>query len=139
STGNASILEGTEVHWIYTSENTKQVSMNLLDSTHVLSKSQQQFSLKKRIFDNTSYTVATSNEYLTNFEKLNFNLTVIKDQYPTIKVKEHIDSSAINRKIYTGALSDDYAIEKLEIYYKSTENDQFLHADLPINKQIIDR
>src|SRR5690606_31729712 len=139
STGNATILEGTEIQWIYNSENTDQVTMDLLDSTHVLSKSQQQFSLKKRIFNNTDYSVATSNEYLTNYEKLNFNLTVIKDQYPTISVKEHIDSSAINRKIYTGALSDDYAIEKLEIYYKSTENDQFLHADLPINKQNVDR
>ncbi|EKF56780.1 hypothetical protein I215_01160 [Galbibacter marinus] len=139
STGNATILEGTEIHWVFNSENTDKISMALLDSTHVLSKSQQQFSLKKRIYDNTSYSVATSNDYLIDYEKLNFNLEVIKDQYPTITVKEHIDSSAVNRKIYTGSLSDDYGITKLEIFYKATDSDSLLKRNIPIIGQTVDR
>src|SRR5690606_16815594 len=123
STGNATILEGTEIHWVFKAENTASVTMHLLDSTHILSRANHQFSLRQKIYNNTPYSVATSNDYLKNFEKLNFNLSVIKDKHPTIAVEEHIDSSAINRKIYTGAISDDYGINKLEVYYKNLEND----------------
>src|SRR5690606_13200527 len=85
------------------------------------------------------YTVSTNNEFLKDYEKLNFNISVIKDKYPSITVKEHIDSTAINRKIYTGALSDDYGIKKLEVHYNAVGNDSLLKADIPIKGQNVDR
>lgn len=139
STGNATVLEGTEIHWAFNAEDTKSVSIALQDSTHILSNRNQHFSLSKQIFINSSYTVATSNEHLKNFEKLNFNIAVIKDKHPSIKVEEHIDSSAINRKIYTGAISDDYGIGKLEVHYKNLANDSLFTADIPVMGQTVDR
>jgi len=139
STGNATILEGTEVNWVFKAENTQKVSIGLSDSTHILTKSADQFTLKKHLYDNTAYTVSTSNDYLKNYEKLDFNIAVIKDKHPSITVKEHIDSTAINRKIYTGALSDDYGIRKLEVYYRPTGSDSLHSTEIQVNGQTVDR
>lgn len=139
STGNATILEGTEIHWAFNAESTQTIALELPDSLYKLSKTEKQFWLTKQIYNNTSYTVSTSNKYLKDYEKLNFNISVIKDKYPSISVKEHIDSSAINRKIYTGALSDDYGIKKLEVHYNAIDNDSLFKADIPIKGKTVDR
>lgn len=137
--GNATIPEGTEIKWTFDAENTATIAIELSDSTHIIPKTEEQFRLTQHIYENTNYTVSTNNDFLKNYEKLNFNISVIKDKYPSITVKEHIDSTAINRKIYTGALSDDYGIKKLEVHYNAIGKDSLLKADIPIKGQTVDR
>lgn len=139
STGNATIPEGTTVHWKFNTENTASIILELEDSLRQLTKTQQSFSLKSTIYNTTAYSVSTSNEHLKNHEKLAFKISVVKDRYPTISVKEHTDSTTINRKIYSGVLSDDYGIDKFEIHYRVKGSDSLLKAVIPIKKTTVDR
>src|SRR5699024_7914038 len=85
-TGNATIPEGTEVHWLLHTKTTDRVRMELPDTTRLFTKQAADFSLDQRILKSTPYQITTSNEQVKAYEKLSYRLKVIRDQYPEIKV-----------------------------------------------------
>ncbi|QLE03091.1 hypothetical protein HX109_05925 [Galbibacter sp. BG1] len=134
STGNATIPEGTEVTWLLNAERTDNVSLKLPDTTVEFLKNAVEFQLSKKIFNNLDYTIATSNKNLKDYERLGYSLAVIKDQYPEITVNEKVDSTAINRKLYLGQVSDDYEVRSLKLVYYPTNTDSIKRANIPIKK-----
>jgi hypothetical protein len=59
-----------------------------------------------------------------NYEKLNYQISVIKDQFPTITVNNAPDSLKVVKNFVLGQVSDDYGLSKLQIVYypKDTPN-----------------
>ena len=82
SIGNAVIPQGTKVTWKVKSKHTNKVSIYSLDTLKLESETRNTFQGSKRIFNNYSYNLSTSNDALKDYENLAFNLKVIKDQYP---------------------------------------------------------
>ena len=119
-TGNAIIPEGTQVTWIMNTNATANVMWSNEFNTFPFLKSTNSFLLTKNIVQNTEYQIITSNNDIKNFEKLNYQLNVIKDQFPTINITKASDSLAISNAYFIGQLSDDYGLSKLQIvYYES--------------------
>ena len=54
-------------------------------------KADNLFNLTKKIVQNTEYQIFTSNNEVKNFEKLNYQLNVVKDQFPTINITKAPD------------------------------------------------
>ncbi|MEL4307050.1 hypothetical protein [Joostella sp. CR20] len=139
STGNAIIPEGTEITWQLQTAKTKEVSLQLADTTLFFQQKENNFQFSKNIYNNTNYTIATSNENLKNYEKLGFSISVVKDQFPEIKVEEKTDSLNLDSKVLLAQVSDDYKVDKVEIVYAPQGTDSIQKVEIPIKKSSYDR
>ena len=90
--GNAIIPEGTKISWKINTLATKKVEMEFNGQKVSFGGNDNQFSIYKVIYDNFDYTVVTSNDKVSNYEKLSYQLVVTKDQFPTISVTNPPDS-----------------------------------------------
>jgi len=126
STGNAILPEGTKVSWKVVGENTDQVHLIEKDTVWNFNKSNKEFSLSKRIYNNYDYQISTSNNNVENYERLDYRFKVIKDAYPTIKVQQILDSLNPNTSYFVGESSDDYKLTsiKLVCYPESNQDEK---------------
>ncbi|MDD2820089.1 MAG: hypothetical protein PHW29_02380 [Flavobacterium sp.] len=116
-TGNAIIPEGTRVTWKMNTQATQYVDFKTDVAVSSFSKVEHAFVLTKNILQNTDYQILTSNSKVKNYEKLNFQLSVIKDQFPSINVNYVPDSLKVENNYILGQISDDYGLSKLQIVY----------------------
>lgn len=123
-TGNAIIPEGTRVTWKMNTQATENVVWMDGMSKATFSKTENTFVLSKNIVQNTDYQILTSNEKVKNYEKLNYQLTIVKDQFPTINVNNAPDSLKVAKNYVLGQISDDYGLSKLQIVYYEREKPQ---------------
>jgi hypothetical protein len=124
-TGNAVIPEGTRVTWKMETDATEKVEWVANKEIFYFTKEENVFSVSKNIFQNTDYQIVTSNHKVLNYEKLNYQLSVIKDQYPFIQVNHAPDSLKAAKNYLLGQLSDDYGISKLEVIYYPRNKPEF--------------
>ena len=119
NTGNAVVLEGTEINWQLDTHKTDLVTFkeDSKESVYFENNSTNYFSYSKPIYKPFQYKIQTSNNYLTNHETLNFSINVIKDAFPKIKVIAVKDSINGSNMVFYGQLSDDYGLKRLQLVY----------------------
>lgn len=115
STGNATFPEGTNVIWNIRGAHISTISLGLKDTLIGFNKVNNSFSTSKRIYNNTDYVISTSNENVSNFEKLGYKFTVIKDASPVIQVNQVKDTLNPNVLYYSGTASDDYKLMSIKL------------------------
>ena len=123
-TGNAVIPEGTRVTWKMNTQATENVTWIDGFSQASFSKTENTFVLSKNIFQNTDYQIFTSNSSVKNYDKLNYQLSIVKDQFPAINVSNAPDSLKVTNSYVLGQISDDYGLTKLQIVYYEREKPQ---------------
>jgi hypothetical protein len=139
-TGNAVVPEGTVVNWRINALATDKVSFKSNNQVSVFVNKENNFSLSRRITDNLSYEVITSNRNINEFEKLSYQIATIKDQYPTISVQIAPDSLKLKSKMMIGQVADDYGLSKLQVvFYPKGNPNAVRKANLAINKQAVDQ
>jgi hypothetical protein len=139
-TGNAILPEGTTVTWRMHTSATQKVDWTDLKSTISFAKQDDVFTLSKAISQNTEYQIRTSNDKVVNYEKLNYRISVIKDQFPTIDVGNAPDSLKTEKNYILGKVSDDYGLSKLSIVYYPKDAPQAAKKfSLPVKKDIYDQ
>jgi hypothetical protein len=139
-TGNAIIPEGTQVTWVMNTNYTQNVVWNDGSRRFPFSKNVDTFVLSKNITQNTEYQIITSNSAVKNFEKLDYQLNVIKDQFPTINVTKAPDSLRVGKTYFVGQLSDDYGLSKLQIvYYESGKTHAAKRGTILVKKDVFDQ
>lgn len=139
-TGNAVVPEGTVVNWRINALATDKVSFKSNNQVSVFANKENNFSLSRRITDNLSYEVITSNRNINEFEKLSYQIATIKDQYPTISVQIAPDSLKLKSKMMIGQVADDHGLSKLQVvFYPKGNPNAVRKANLAINKQAFDQ
>lgn len=139
-TGNAVVPEGTKVTWKVEALATNNIEWVGQNGASTFSSEGNSFNLSKTILQNTDYQILTSNNRVKDHEKLQYQITTIKDQYPTISVTSAPDSLKLDRHIVLGQLSDDYGLTKLQIVYYPHDNpDASKRGTLPVKKEPYDR
>jgi hypothetical protein len=123
STGSAVVPEGTTVIWRALTKSTTRVNIYAEDSLDFTLSKANVFESSKRIFKNFDYTLTTSNESLQDYENLVFNIAVVKDAYPELKVQVQKDSLDEQSLYFYGQASDDYGLRRLQLVYYPTNND----------------
>jgi hypothetical protein len=137
NTGNAIIPEGTNIRWNIITQQTDSVTWKQakFEFEKLKEISADNFSISKRVHDNLKYQISTSNSNLKDYEKLNYSIQVIKDEYPKITVKSDLDSVSRGPIQFVGQLSDDYGLSKLNlVYYDAQEKDNLKKHLIQINK-----
>ncbi len=138
--GNAIIPEGTQVSWRVETIATRQVQFSEGNVLTNFKESDKGFSYSKSVFQNTEYQILTSNNKVRHYEKLNYQLTTIKDQYPTITVSNAPDSLRVEKNVLIGQVSDDIGLHRLQIVYYPQNNEKMaLKAAIPVKKDVFDQ
>ncbi|MEC5165211.1 hypothetical protein RCH18_000938 [Flavobacterium sp. PL11] len=122
--GNAIIPEGTRVNWKILTQNTDKVNWNDDKSTTSFLKADKMFFLSKVIVQNIDYQIITSNATIYSYDKLNYKLNIVKDQYPTINVSVAPDSLKAGKNVVLGQIADDYGLTKLQVVYYQKGKEQ---------------
>ncbi|MFL9845845.1 DUF4175 family protein [Flavobacterium rhizosphaerae] len=139
-TGNAIVPEGTKVSWRVNALATTSVAINTDGTTAEFNKAEDNFTYAKTILQNTEYQIITSNNHIKGYEKLHYQITTVKDQYPTIAVQSAPDSLALKKEVILGQVSDDYGLTKLQVvYYPQAKPDAAKTKVLPIKRDVVDR
>ena len=139
-TGNAIVPEGTTVSWKLTTQATQKVEFELDNTRFPFTANQNSFSLSKNISQNTEYQIITSNSSIKNFEKLQYQLNVVKDQHPSINVSFAPDSLKIKKNYVLGQIADDNGLHKLQIvYYEHDKPGHAKRGTIPLKAKIVDQ
>ncbi|HLF50976.1 DUF4175 family protein [Flavobacterium sp.] len=139
-TGNAIVPEGTRVTWKMNTLATQSVNWTDLKSNSTFTKQENVFTLSKNISQNTEYQIGTSNDKVKNYEKLNYQISVIKDQFPTINVNNAPDSLKVAKNYVLGNISDDYGLSKLQVvYYPKDKPESVKRGTIAVKKDIYDQ
>lgn len=139
-TGNAVVPEGTKVTWKMNTVATQKVEWQNEASKYSFSKSENQFSLSKSIIQNINYQIVTSNTKVQNYEKLNYQISVVKDQFPAISVGNAPDSLKIDKSFLLGQVSDDYGLSKLQVvYYPKDKPTNAKKATIAVKRDVYDQ
>lgn len=139
STGNATIPEGTKVHWKLAAKNTEQIHLKTNDTLFSFQKQKNAFALEQNIFNNLDYTISTSNQFLNEYENLSYTLQVIKDQFPEMEIESKRDSTDFERILFLGRVSDDYGLTKLQIvYYPEGQENKAIIKPISVQKSTFD-
>ena len=138
--GNAIIPEGTRVTWRMNTQATQTVQWKDTIGSYQFLKSDNLFTLTKNISQNTEYQIFTSNDKVKNYEKLNYQISVIKDQYPTINVDAAPDTLKVEKNYVLGKISDDYGLSKLQIvYYEKNKPNTAKRSTITSKKDVYDQ
>ncbi len=140
SGGNATIPEGTKINWRIVGEDINTILMKTKDTSYQFENKGNDHILNKRIYKDFAYTLSTSNSHVNNYEALDYNLTVIRDAYPSIAVEEVKDSLNPNISFYIGEASDDYSISQITLVcYPQNNGDKKQILKLPTSKSNFDQ
>lgn len=138
--GNAIVPEGTKVTWKVATLATKSVEWSDLKIITPFSANENTFQITKSINQNTEYQILTSNAKVRHYEKLNYQISIIKDQFPTIAVNNAPDSLKLNQNVVVGQVSDDNGLSKLQIvFYPKSKSNEAKKMALPVKKDVFDQ
>ncbi len=121
-TGNASVPEGTKVVWELSGTNIEELNWTTKDTVLSFIGDEGLFVLEKNMYRNTAYTVSSSNKNVKEFERLNYEISVVRDANPTITMEQFVDSTNINQLYFRGQIGDDYEIREFRVVVHPTEN-----------------
>lgn len=139
-TGNAVVPEGTKVTWKVNALATNKIEWSSMGAATTFSQNENIFTLSKTIAQNSDYQILTSNSKVKDHEKLQYQITTIKDQYPTIAVNAAPDSLKLDRQVALGQVSDDNGLTKLQvIYYPKDNPNAAKRGNIPVRRQAYDQ
>lgn len=136
NTGNILIPEGTHVFWKVATMQTDTVSFFFENKKYPFNITDKNvFSFDKKIDQSVNYQIGTSNKALHDYEKLQFKIDVIKDEFPRIEVVSDVDSLSNHMAQFAGKISDDYGISTLEMVYYNADNPSVKKTkSIPVDK-----
>ncbi|RXR33653.1 hypothetical protein EQG68_05360 [Flavobacterium piscinae] len=138
--GNAIVPEGTRVSWKINALSTSKIEYSDGSGFIKFNQEYEVFKLSKNIVQNTEYQLLTSNAKIKHYEKLNYQISTIKDQFPTITVNNAPDSLRMEKNILIGQVSDDIGLSKLQIVYYPKNNEKAaLKSSIPVKKDVFDQ
>lgn len=124
NTGNIRVPEGTLIGWKFATRNTETLYLAFPDSSFkLIPASNQKFNYQRRVAHNQFYTVAAINEIVGGKDSIQYRIDVVKDAYPRIQVRETVDSTNVDRIYFSGSVSDDYGLTRLNFYYTLRTSD----------------
>jgi hypothetical protein len=114
-TGNVIVPEGTKIEWNLTGKNIDVLNWSTKDTTHSFSKFNKAFKYQKRLYSTTQYAISSSNDNVMDFETLHYEISVVRDANPTVKIEQFVDSTAANQLYFRGQVADDYKVSEFRV------------------------
>ncbi len=138
-TGSITVPEGTRIRWSFNTRNTKNLNFAVYDSVITLPVKENEVSIERTLSSNMPYSISASNNLIKDYEKLDYKVDVIRDEYPEISVLQQNDTLDSDIQYFKGNVSDDYGLSKLQlVYFSDADKENFKSIDIPIVKESFD-
>ena len=127
NSGNLIVPEGTKITWNVLGNQTQEVAFIENTDRALFNKlGENNFQFTKQIKNSFTYQVTSSNQNLKDYERLQFSIGVVKDNFPKILMQSNNNESSKTPTQFFGQVSDDYGLSKLQIVYyeESSPQDQ---------------
>jgi len=142
--GNLQVPEGTQINWHFRTFSADKLQLDFSKEPGAISAKQEEdqiFKHSRTVYESQIYEVKLENKYSRNKDPIEYNLAVIRDEYPKIKLEQYYDTTLYEYIILGGNISDDYGLSNLKIFYKSKKNgaqsSDYQHIIIPIDRNQI--
>jgi len=137
--GDLLLPEGTKVNWRFTTEKSNAVLFILDDQKYQLPIIKNSAGFTATLHHSSKYKITPKNDFTVISDSLSHQISVIKDQSPSISVQEKLDSLS-NKVIYfNGQVTDDYGFSRLSFKYFIKENNKTISSvlkNIPIKSNV---
>nr|WP_315417357.1 DUF4175 family protein [uncultured Pedobacter sp.] len=124
--GDMLLPEGTKVTWNFKTGQSSSLLFILNGTENVLKVEENESVFNATIRNNSKYSITPKNQYVTIRDSLSHQITVVKDQSPSISVEEKSDSVSNKALYFSGQVTDDYGFSRLTFKYKIKENNRIV-------------
>ncbi len=124
NTGDLLVPEGTNIRWEFQVRSVDGVSITYVaDSTIQEGKAAgEKFVVQKQARQSSAYSIAAFNSRNPKAERMDYNLSVVPDQFPEITAEEARDSNNTRLLYFSGEIGDDYGFRDLK--FKAEVSDE---------------
>ena len=134
NSGNIQAPEGTLATWSFEAGSTQDARFYFAEDTLEATRiDETSFSLSTKLHTSGNYTIELANSYATNESELNYQLTVVPDEAPSIRVEFLPDTAFYKYVVVMGEIEDDHGFHSLNLHYQLGENG--FSKSIPINKR----
>ena len=138
NTGNIKLPEGTNVVWKVKTVSAEEITFSDLQTESVFERIEPNyFEYERTINKDLSYQVYSSNNNLKAYEKLNFEIEVIPDEFPKIEVRSDIDSLSRGDVNFLGMVTDDHGLIGLEFWFKKVQDSSYSKRNMEIQRDVL--
>jgi hypothetical protein len=119
--GDLVVPEGTQLTWDIQAAHTESLDAQFegkLKMTESERRSEDRFILKSKADKDSRYTLFLNNSLLPHPDSVQYNIRVIPDRFPGIRVESFADSVEHNLIYFAGNADDDYGIRSLTFQYE---------------------
>ncbi len=133
--GELELPEGSSVYWLLGTQHTESALFYYNKDTATLTGNNGQFTTTQLIKESGLYGFQLSSGVAKQNGKIEYSITTIKDEYPTIAVQSFEDTLLYKSISIGGEIADDYGISKLLLVY-TKQGKAPTTVKLPYNKYI---
>lgn len=119
--GDLLIPEGTQIQWVFLTEDADEFSININDSLQYFERDNDQFNFELSASKSQYYKLFIRNEYGIGDDSLRYKMEVIPDRYPSIVLESTKDSISNQLWYFNGKVEDDYGFSRLRFYYRDLD------------------
>ncbi len=115
--GDLTVAEGTQIEWKFTCIDTDSLYIRFGDQKKITAREEGNvFIADTEVHKNTEYRIFIKNSYIDYKEVLAYNLKVVPDQFPEIRLVQTRDSTLYSRFYFMGEIADDYGFSSLHFH-----------------------
>jgi hypothetical protein len=117
--GDLIVPDGTKITWKLNAANTNQIDFRFPDTlVSAIRNDNEGFNFTSTQKKSVEYKIFVSNQNINHGDSILYSIHVIPDMYPTIHAEQFIDSSLNEFVYFTGNVTDDYGLTKIDFDYK---------------------
>ncbi len=129
---NLTVPQSSRIIWQLHTQNTDSIQFGINRQFKSYKVDNQIFNIDMIAHNSFSYQIIPTNKYLSDFQSIDYDVKVIKDEFPKINVIQKRDT--IQRQNYyqiTG--SDDYGLSSLYLVYTDQQNHKTSKFKIPFS------
>jgi Domain of unknown function (DUF4175) len=119
--GNLTVPEGTRLTWQFNTAATETVKLEFREPNETVTAqaaADDQFTVSRQILRSQPYRIDLRNRISPNRDPIEYQLTVVPDQAPSITVEAFADTATRRYLALAGTLRDDYGLTRLALHYR---------------------
>ena len=132
--GNLRVPEGSEIQWKFETEHAENLFFQLDKKEKARPINTELFEIRKRVYQSSNYGLFVGGNKLDG-DSIFYQLKVVPDAFPSIKLTEIIDSNDNYLRFFEGLIQDDYGFISLTFNYRTLgeESGDWVVEELTIN------
>ena len=118
NSGDLNIPYGSKVKWTFVSNYTDSVFIIFDSLQKVCNRVGEQFTFERRFLKSSNYSIIYSNQFFTEKNDIDYQISLIPDLFPEINLRMVEDSLHFSSFYYMLNVIDDYGFSKLQFKYR---------------------